>query len=76
MPQGDVYNIPWVIKLLSKIDPSSILDIGIGNGSYGFLIRQYLDIAKGRLSRDEWELMIDGIEVFPDYKNPANLSAL
>lgn len=70
MPQGDVYNIPWVIKLLSKIDPSSILDIGIGNGSYGFLIRQYLDIAKGRLSRDEWELIIDGIEVFPDYKNP------
>lgn len=70
MPQSDTYNIPWVIQLLIQINPSSILDIGIGNGSYGFLSRQYLDIARERLSRDKWELIIDGIEVFPNYKNP------
>lgn len=70
MPQSDVYNIPWVIQLISQINPSSILDIGIGNGCYGFLSRQYLDIGKERLSRDKWELIIDGIEVFPSYQNP------
>jgi hypothetical protein len=70
MPQSDVYNIPWIIQLLNQIEPTSVLDIGIGNGTYGFLVRQSLDIAKGRLKKTDWLIQIDGVEVFEDYKNP------
>lgn len=70
MPQSNPFNIPWIIQLLSQINPNSILDIGIGNGSYGFLCRQYLDIAKRRLRKEEWKTIVNGIEIFPEYKNP------
>ena len=70
MPQSDPYNIPWILQLIDIIRPQSVLDIGIGNGSYGLLIRQNLDIAKGRLKKDQWITKIDGIEVFENYKNP------
>ncbi len=70
MPQSNAYNIPWIIQLLSQINPKSILDIGVGNGTYGFLCRQYLEIAKRRLRKDEWEIQINGIEIFPEYRNP------
>jgi len=70
MPMSDVYNIPWIIKIVSRTSPESILDVGIGNGTYGFLFRQYFDIAAGRLKKSEWVMKIDGIEVFEEYRNP------
>lgn len=70
MPQSDPYNIPWTIQLIKHINPASILDIGVGNGTYGFLLRQYLDITFGRLKKEQWIVTIDGIEIFEEYRNP------
>lgn len=70
MPQSDPYNIPWILEIVKRVNPTSILDVGIGNGTYGFLFRQSLDIGKGRLKKDTWKLEIDGIEIFENYRNP------
>jgi tetratricopeptide (TPR) repeat protein len=48
--------------------PSSILDIGLGNGKMGFIARDFLDVMLGeRHRKEDWQVRIDGIEVFPDY---------
>jgi hypothetical protein len=70
MPQSDPFTMPWVIYLVNQLKPKSTLDIGVGNGTYGFLIRQHFDIASGRINKEQWQLRIDGIEVFEGYKNP------
>lgn len=70
MPTSTPFNIPFIIQAMVSIQPKRILDIGVGTGTYGFLLRQYLDIVPGRLKKTEWTVQIDGMEIFPDYHNP------
>src|SRR6266545_2972723 len=70
MPVSNPWHAPVVLHLVLAVHPTSILDVGIGLGTYGFLLRQYLDITRGNLDRNRWEVRIDGIEVFGGYKNP------
>jgi hypothetical protein len=70
MPQSDHWAIPWVVEAALHLNPQSLLDFGVGNGQYGMQLRQHLDIAPGRLKPEDWEVTIDGIEVFDDYRNP------
>lgn len=39
-------------------------------GAYGFLLRQYFDIEHKRLTKAEWKLQLDGVEIFEPYRNP------
>ena len=39
-------------------------------GCNGFLIRQFGDIAAERLRREDWQIRIEGVEIFPQYRNP------
>jgi hypothetical protein len=57
-----------MVDLILRVNPSSILDIGIGFGKYGFLSREYLDIAQGNYHK--FKVRIDGIEGFKDYLTP------
>lgn len=50
--------------------PQSILDIGVGFGKYGVMLREVLDIAYERYGKEEWTGRIDGIESFAPYNNP------
>ena len=68
MPSSDPITIPKVLQLVSRLSPSSILDIGTGNGRYGFLFREILDFNYGRFSN--WDVRIDGVEVETDYISP------
>lgn len=52
-----------------RLQPRSVLDVGPGYGKYGFLVREALDFAVGRLDRPSWQVRIDGIDAFP-YKSP------
>lgn len=68
MPTSTYSHIPTVVRYLQKVMPSSILDIGLGNGKMGFIARDFLDVMLGeRYRREDWKIKIDGIEIFSDY---------
>jgi SAM-dependent methyltransferase len=49
----------------------SVLDIGVGAGKWGFLLRELLDFYHhGVYWREEWKTRIVGIEAFERYRNP------
>ncbi len=70
MPISDPYNIPFVLAAVKQINPRSIIDVGIGSGTYGFLLRQHLDVAAGHFESLVWKTKITGIEIYENYKNP------
>ncbi len=70
MPSSQAWRIPAVAELIYKIKPRSVLDIGIGFGKWGVIAREYTDVNKGRCAKNQWQVRIDGIEIFPAYKNP------
>jgi hypothetical protein len=53
-----------------RVEPKSVLDIGVGFGKWGFLCREYGDIWFNRYEKSEWTVRIDGCEAFPNYKTP------
>lgn len=61
------------IKTVSRTRPIlSVLDIGVGFGKYGFLIRELLDIRMNRYDKKDWIVEIDGIEIFNSYITPVH----
>lgn len=69
MPSSDAMTIYPVLKLVGGFQPKSILDIGCGNGKYGFLFREILDLNYGRMAKKQWAIKIDGIEIEKNYRN-------
>jgi hypothetical protein len=68
MPTSPYSHIDTVVNYLYKLRPSSVLDIGIGNGKMGFIARDFLDVMLGGAYRREtWQVRIDGIEIFSHY---------
>jgi hypothetical protein len=68
MPTSPYTHLYCYLQYLDAIRPESILDVGLGNGKLGFFARDYLDVMLGeRYKKIEWQLRLDGIEVFADY---------
>lgn len=68
MPTSPYGHIEMFVQFLLHTRPTSILDIGLGNGKLGFVARDVLDVMLNeRFRRAEWKVRIDGIEVFGDY---------
>lgn len=68
MPTSPYSQLDIFVDLLFKLRPSSILDIGIGNGKIGFIARDFLDVMlNGSYRKDSWQVKIDGIEIYSDY---------
>jgi hypothetical protein len=56
------------IRVVHRSKPiESVLDVGIGFGKYGYLIRELLDIRFKRYEKKSWLTRIDGVEIFPNY---------
>lgn len=70
MPSSDPTTIPKILDIVAKINPSTILDVGPGNGRYGFLFREILDWNYGRLRKEEWKLNLSCIEIDRTYITP------
>lgn len=71
MPTSSYYQINTIMDLVSRTNPNSVLDIGIGFGKYGVLSREYLEMWDGRKGfYNDWRRRIDGIEGFKDYITP------
>lgn len=67
MPSGPYTCVPLILKLITQVRPSSILDVGIGFGRYGLLAREYTDVMNDCYRKEDWKVKIVGIEVFEPY---------
>ncbi len=41
MPTSEHWQIPWIVDLIIREQPSTVLDVGAGYGKYGALVREY-----------------------------------
>jgi len=62
MPSSWIDQVPVIVQSALKLNPKRILDIGLGSGKYGFLMREQTDFALDRPDRKSWKLTIDGVE--------------
>ncbi|MEO6393749.1 MAG: class I SAM-dependent methyltransferase [Pyrinomonadaceae bacterium] len=70
MPTSFHHHITKMMDWVVRLQPRTILDIGVGFGKWGFLCREYLDIFNGRYKREEWQTRIEGVEAFRAYATP------
>jgi 2-polyprenyl-3-methyl-5-hydroxy-6-metoxy-1,4-benzoquinol methylase len=68
MPTSDPLLLTPVAREILSLQPLSVLDVGIGNGKWGVLAREYTDVWLRR-ERENYAVMIDGIEIFEKYRN-------
>lgn len=69
MPSSQPWRLSPICECLFGLHPKSILDIGVGFGKWGALAREYTDVNKGRCNAKQWQVRIDGIEIFPAYQS-------
>jgi hypothetical protein len=69
MPVSDVNNIAPILSEVARLNPRSILDLGIGFGKYGVLCREVLEGVHGRCDPRLWNVRIEGVEGFEVYRN-------
>jgi predicted TPR repeat methyltransferase len=68
MPTSSYRKVGRVMDILQHVKAvDSVLDVGVGFGKFGFLLREFLDVRKRRYSKSEWRARIDGVEVYSDY---------
>ncbi len=67
MPSSTHHLLNHMIAEIIKTNPSSMLDIGVGYGKYGFLAREFLESHEDRVFPEQWKLKIEGIEIFKPY---------
>lgn len=70
MPTSWYQAVSVILDKVMEEKPESILDIGVGFGKYGVLLREALDIPYKRYAKESWQVKIDGVEAFENYKNP------
>jgi hypothetical protein len=79
MPFSQTSQLTPIISWVEQLKPRSVLDVGIGMGQYGFLLRTKLEGlnlfrtegARGWLTpREDWAVRIDGIEGCEGYLTP------
>lgn len=65
MPIGSYALVPHVAHALCQRQPQRVLDLGIGFGIYGAVVRQWLDQGVR-----PWRTHLVGVEAFASYGNP------
>lgn len=67
MPTSGPIPLTYMCKILLKSKPKTVLDIGIGHGKWGFLVREYVDLWQNNPDYNARPTIVDGIEVFGPY---------
>ena len=71
MPVSPYHYLNETCALMVREFPTSILDVGVGHGKWGFLARDVLEGFVGtRYFKKDWQIRVEGIEIFGDYRNP------
>ncbi len=65
MPIGSYASVPALTQALLQCRPQSVLDLGMGFGGNGVVVREWLD-----LGVQPWKTYLVGVEVWADYRNP------
>lgn len=65
MPIGCCSLVPAIVTQLTNRRPCSVLDLGVGMGFYGAVVRQWLDFGVR-----PWRNRLVGVEGFAAYRNP------
>lgn len=81
MPFSYSNQISAIVGYAEDLKPTSVLDVGVGMGQYGFLLRTNLenvnlfeihgDTANQR-NKSDWKIKIDGIEGYAGYLTPVH----
>lgn len=66
MPTSTGVFISVGLTEIARLRPTSVVDVGCGFGLWGFLCRMYLDVFEGRTYKEDWQVRIEAIEVFPN----------
>jgi len=67
MPTSTIAHITDAVRHIILTNPQSILDIGVGYGRWGYLSREVLDAGHAKYKPEDWEVRIEGIEIFEPY---------
>ena len=71
MPASHYRKINAIMRRVEEVeDVKSILDIGIGFGKYGVILRERFDVRLKRYDDSDWITIIDGVEIYSDYITP------
>jgi SAM-dependent methyltransferase len=73
MPSSQHLQLNELVDTILTLNPESVLDIGVGFGKYGMLIREYLDPNIGNADHHR-RVRLDGIEIFTPYITPIQRS--
>ncbi len=65
MPIGSYAHLPWLTQALLEGRPQTVLDLGMGFGGGGVIVREWLD-----LGVQPWRTYLVGVEVWAEYRNP------
>jgi hypothetical protein len=69
MPHSSHLGLSLALDHVVRLRPSRVLDVGVGVGKWGFLVREALDFIDGREQRETWKVTIDGIDAL-SYDSP------
>jgi len=75
MPSSDPNTIGQIMEIIREVQPKVVLDIGIGCGKYGMLIREYLDghwTKRAFHDKETWQTVLVGMEVWEEYITPVH----
>ncbi len=71
MPISDYRHIPQVLDEVYALQPETVLELGIGFGKWGVLLREVLDAMYGRCCKHQWKRKIAGVDAWGWYRNPS-----
>ena len=70
MPSSASESIPYLIEFTRKNRPElhKVLDVGVGFGKDGFLLREYYDVKEWhKYQPKDWKLQIIGVDIYDGY---------
>ncbi|MFQ5742157.1 MAG: hypothetical protein ACE5HV_01075 [Acidobacteriota bacterium] len=76
MPSSEPCQLSTVTEIIERLDPRSLLDVGVGFGKYAMLAREYLEmrghpnVKRERYDYEDWQVRIEGIEIYEGYLKP------
>jgi hypothetical protein len=72
MPTSHHNQISKILDTVILSNPKIVLDIGVGFGKYGVLLREFLEFWDGRENYKDFLRIIDGIEAYQEYITPVH----